>query len=349
MSEVNNKANARWYDANCAIYELFAQSLETIISRRVKEEKLIIHSLTHRVKDRDSFLEKCIRKNYSNPESQMMDLAGLRIIAYTIKDVETACRIIEEVFDIDEENSQNKALCLGTDKVGYLSHHYIVTLGKERASLPEYAGLCNLKAEIQIRTLLQHAWAEIEHDREYKFSGQLPTSISRRFHLAAANLESVDIEFQRLSDEIDLYKEQIKLDIKEGHLQGIQIDTVSLVEFMNSYFPELFAGKNLGYDDKDIIHELSQFDINSIEDLSALLTHELHSYITNYFHNHENIFDTNFAFLLRSMMIMTDANKYFKQAWKEEAWQCETRSTLKFWSGYGVSENIVCNYIQIID
>lgn len=78
---------------------------------------------------------------------------------------------MHDEFSIDEGNSGNKADMLETDKVGYLSVHYFLKLNNKRLALSEYKGYKGLKCEVQVRTLLQHAWAEIEHDRNYKFAG----------------------------------------------------------------------------------------------------------------------------------------------------------------------------------
>lgn len=344
---VNNIAFSKWYDANRAKYEYFGNSIEAILRRGIEDENLIIHSLNSRVKDKDSFLKKCARKKYSDPSSQMTDFVGLRVITYTTADVERACKIVEKLFEIDTSNSQNKADILGADRVGYLSHHFIVSLGSERDKLPEYSGLCNLKAEIQVRTILQHAWAEIEHDREYKFSGQLPDAIYRRFHLAAGNLEMIDIEFQRLSDEIDAYKESVKQSIETGNLKEIRINTVSLIEFLDNYFEEIASERSLD-DDQEIIRELLKFGINTIEDIGSLLTPDLLSYILSYYNNQREEAETSYTFLLRSIMIMTDAEKYFKNAWQSKSWSYETNATLDFWSKYGVDKELIHKYITII-
>lgn len=132
-----------------------------------------------------------------------MDLAGIRIIAYINSDVERISKIIEDEFEIDRENSVDKSKLLGIDQVGYQSVHYIAKLSKKRLELSEYEEYQDMVFEVQIRTILQHAWAEIEHDRNYKFNGVLPNNIKRKFYLTAGVLELIDREFEVLSKEID--------------------------------------------------------------------------------------------------------------------------------------------------
>ena len=47
--------------------------------------------------------------------------------------------------------------------------------------LPEMKLFSGIPFEIQVRTILQHAWAEFAHDRNYKFRGVLPDVIARRY------------------------------------------------------------------------------------------------------------------------------------------------------------------------
>jgi len=76
--------------------------------------------------------------------------------------------------------------------------------------LPEYTACKDCVFEIQIRTILQHTWAEIEHDKNYKYSGVLPDEIERRLNLLSAVLESADNEFNTISQEIDNYTKSVK-------------------------------------------------------------------------------------------------------------------------------------------
>jgi len=61
---------------------------------------------------------------------------------------------------------------------------------------PRDAGTCPLKAEIQVRTLLEHAYADIGHDLTYKTDVKVPDRVHRSFSALAAILESADHEFQ---------------------------------------------------------------------------------------------------------------------------------------------------------
>ncbi len=77
--------------------------------------------------------------------------------------------MLVDEFEIIEKSNKGATL-LQEERFGYQSIHYLVKLKGERARLAEYRNLKDGVVEIQIRTILQHAWAEIEHDIQYKSS-----------------------------------------------------------------------------------------------------------------------------------------------------------------------------------
>ena len=105
---------------------------------------------------------------------------------------------------------------LREERFGYQSEHYLVRLSNKRTALPEYNPHLGLVAEVQVRTILQHAWAEIEHDIQYKSSITIPNTIRRRFMALAGVLEIADREFQAIQDEDKLLKQQARTSVEEG-------------------------------------------------------------------------------------------------------------------------------------
>ncbi len=147
-------------------------------------------------------------------ESEIKDLAGARLIFYTNTDVDRflSSRLIPNNFDVQwdetrihhpiEENAQRR----------YQAIHYTVYLNQARTSLPEYAKFKGMRCEIQIQTILNHAWAETSHDILYKapgskgFGNKAMQSIEKRLmrimddYLLPAGYEfqKVQHDFQRL-------------------------------------------------------------------------------------------------------------------------------------------------------
>ena len=156
---------------------------------------------------------------------------GLRVITYFEDDVNKIAKMIEEEFEIDRANTIDKRQLLDPDRFGYLSLHYVISLGKERGKLTEYARFQGLKAEIQIRSILQHAWAEIEHDLGYKSSLAVPQHIRRNFSQLAGLLEIADQQFVNIRNNLKFYEEKVSEEIQKSS-KNIPIDLASLSVFI---------------------------------------------------------------------------------------------------------------------
>ena len=314
------KSAERWYDNNVEIYSKFSSEVAQIIEKILKSKNIPYHSITYRVKDRESYLNKCKKNKYLNPVEDIMDVSGIRIITYTNNDVKKICEIIEKEFEIDSNNSGNKMDKMDENMVGYLSVHYIAKLNNIRTKLTENSIYRDCKCEIQIRTLLQHAWAEIEHDKNYKFSGVLPKDIRRRFYLVSGVLEMMDREFDVLSEEIDKYSKIVKEKTKENDFD-IEIDTESLSQYMSSKFKNDNRIRNIV--DKSIIEELNAFGFKTIQDIDQKLTEEV---LKNLLHE---VDEDTYIGLLRDLMILLDVDKYFKTSYQYDWTGMERENVLR--------------------
>jgi hypothetical protein len=111
--------------------------------------------------------------------------------------------------------------------------HYLVNFDPNRLALPEYARHRDLVIEIQVRTILQHAWAEIQHDIEYKAIETIPTVIRRRFMALAGMLEIADREFQAISDEDRQVRAAALRDVELGDLAAVEVTQEALKAYLD--------------------------------------------------------------------------------------------------------------------
>lgn len=106
-------------------------------------------------------------------------------------------------------------------------------LKPSRTNLPEYGRFKGLTAEIQVRTILQHAWAEIEHDIQYKSVETIPVSIRRRFMALAGLLEIADREFQAVQDEDERLRQEARRAVQQGELARVEITPDALKAYLD--------------------------------------------------------------------------------------------------------------------
>ncbi|GAB6098144.1 hypothetical protein JCM16358_00230 [Halanaerocella petrolearia] len=313
----------KWYKENRGIYRDLAVKVESIIEDVLSSEDIFYHSLESRVKEIDSFKEKADKDKYDDPVNEITDLTGIRIIAYFEKDVYKICNIIKELFKIDYSNSEDKSDLLEADKMGYKSVHYIARFTNERTNLSDFKQFKDLFFEIQVKSILQHAWAEIEHDRNYKFKEDLPQHLQRRFYSLAGMLEMADREFNSLAKEVDNYKAKVRKLTKNGE-RGLRISKDSLNDYLleefdneikNNVLQPSFGKEDSGLN--NIIKELNKFGIYDLIELDSILPAKFHDNIKIEL---EGLPNANLIGLIRSMMIISDHRKYFEKVWEDESY-----------------------------
>ncbi|ELC8395424.1 GTP pyrophosphokinase [Clostridium perfringens] len=307
----------KWYSENEDLYKKLIEKCKSIIEDSINDKNITVNSISGRVKEKESYCEKASKEKYKNPIKEITDMAGIRIIAYVNSDVDRICKIIENEFDVDKENSVNKGELLGIDRVGYKSVHYVVKMTEDRTKLTEYNKFKDIRFEIQIRTLLQHAWSEIEHDRNYKFSGVLPEDIKREFALLSGTLELVDIHFENISKKIDNYSKEVAIKLGKNNLESLELNSESIIQYLKQVFANeinngILEPKFYGKDDV-IINELTKFGIKNIKDLKNLMKFKF---------NYTKDFKTTFIGALRDSMIKADYEKYFNEVYNN-GWSFE--------------------------
>jgi putative GTP pyrophosphokinase len=227
-------------------YADLASVIARVIEECLRKRGIKVQSVQHRAKNPSSFGRKAAipseedpdAPKYPEPLKQITDLAGVRIITYfpgTVKEID---KLLSEEFEVAERSDKGEEL-MEEERFGYQSIHYLVRVKAERAHLAEYDRFAKAVTEVQVRTILQDAWAEIEHDIQYKSSTAIPLEIRRRFMALAGLLEIADREFQAIQDEDRELTDSARDKVHAGDLGGVEITPSAL---------KLFLEKKLGSD-----------------------------------------------------------------------------------------------------
>ena len=164
---------------------------------------------------------------------------GIRIVCSYELDLEVVSGILKNNFDVHEDI--DKLHDLGVDRMGYHGNHYVVTLGS-RYSGTRYDGITQLKCEIQVRTILQDAWAIISHQLVYKNEHAIPTRLRRDLNNVASLLEIAQGVFDSVRDKRSSYIEEIQQKEQNPNqflAQAIDLDT--LLAYAEWKFPRTRA------------------------------------------------------------------------------------------------------------
>lgn len=203
-----------------------------------------------RVKDIDSAVGKITRKKYKNPIADMTDLVGARIVVLLSPDLRKLMAGIEASAEWENTLARDPSTEkeINPERFDYESVHYEVRSLSDRevngVLVPK--GLC---CEVQIRTLMQHAYAEVVHDNIYKSAWNVPSRAKRYVASSAALIDTADLLF---CETMSLLETESK---ERGELLG------QLTSFICSVLPVAS-----GFDTKFNIEVLATYEAEIPED-----------------------------------------------------------------------------------
>lgn len=212
-------------------YKKLEQDVEDIITTLLEVNQIKISNMTLRIKTEEALKNKILYKDKYNHIEEITDVLGCRIVVLFESDVDRIFDLINENFEIVEIVDKRKKHKVNHIEFGYTSLHLVVKFTDSRCQLIEYQKYLDVLFEIQLRTVLQHAWAEVEHGLGYKSFYEPPMEIKRKLNRLAANLEILDEEFEDIRYEIALYNSSIN---KSEKVLKTDINKDSLIAYVNN-------------------------------------------------------------------------------------------------------------------
>lgn len=303
-----------WYQENEELHQLLAKRAENVLQTALSNEAIRYSIIRSRVKTFESFIEKMERMKYAKPR-EMTDLVGIMVVRFIPSDTKMLSGIVEGKFNVDWENTKDSSKELAEDRVGYRGKNYVVTLKEESRNNGENKNLGEIPFEIQIKTLLDYAWGEIEHDRNYKTAEELPrnSDIPRRFKLISGTLEILDNEFERLSQETERYVDTISNKISKGEIGDIPISPLSLRKFLTLNFRAVPGFKAYFIAVDDVLDELASSGIRTLADFNAIIPQNFKEKFAKASKPKDIV---TFTTIIRCILIINDSGNYFSNAWK---------------------------------
>jgi ppGpp synthetase/RelA/SpoT-type nucleotidyltranferase len=245
--------------------------VKTLLQDMIREHLIKIYP-SFRIKDDKSYLFKALyrKKNYQNPIENIEDKIGTRIVVLKSDDIKVVQqRILEANFWVSKLTKNiNQEIEDKPNIFDYQSSHIIVRPLDSDENFPTEL-INSLTCEIQIRTLLQHAFAEVSHDSTYKGPYKNDKEILRRLAKAMALMEATDDYFcnifSMMSDEKRYYALYLTEVINLYSQFNKDFDNTQLNLFITDSIFDLLEVENIP------IQELEIFTTKHYKDLAKFI------------------------------------------------------------------------------
>jgi ppGpp synthetase/RelA/SpoT-type nucleotidyltranferase len=250
-------------------YEKLCEEVAYVLERAIRNKTVEYASVSFRPKTLGSFCEKVIRKAYKKPLEENTDFAGVRIVYLYASDRTKIESLIAREFAIIE--TIDKADKTDPERFGYGALHYLVKLKKKSSGI-RYDDLKDLVCEIQVRTILQDAWAIVAHHLNYKQESDVPLELRRKLNALSGLFETADSQFDLLKDDRIAYKKKVRELIKTDKIDVLEndINLDNLIAYLLGRFPD----RQLDDPESaaDLLVELKRHGYNKLKQLDDIVS-----------------------------------------------------------------------------
>lgn len=213
------------YRAHLPIFEKMKEIVQAQLSQCVHDNNLYVAAIELRIKKEKSLAGKLELKGHKYSSLRdITDILGARIITFYMDEVDKIAALVEKLFVVDWEESVDKRKALELDQFGYMSLHYICRIPVEIYYDPDCPEINEFRFELQMRTALQHVWANMNHDTGYKSGIEIPKEYLRNLNRIAGMLELADSQFSLIRKEINDYRRKVHELVADGNFDSVALD-----------------------------------------------------------------------------------------------------------------------------
>lgn len=230
------------------IYAEFADTVASILDAALKANGSVRVQVIQKRAKALSEVRKKLGDTLSEIETKVKDLAGVRIVVYSNSDSARLNQsgILSSNFEIVWERTKihYPRASDGADQSQFIGQNYVVRLKEGRAALPEYNRFAGLQCEVQVQTILDHAWSETAHDTIYKSpkldgvgASQMAKIKERMRDIQQKYLRRAGYEFQQVLNDFEhivsgqhLVDSDILAAIRDANDNNVRVDLLKQYE-----------------------------------------------------------------------------------------------------------------------
>ena len=222
------------YRSLLPVFGRLAEEIPQRLRSFLADSGIVVAAIEHRIKTETSLEGKLRQKGGKYADIRdVTDILGLRIITFYVDDVDKVASVLERLFEIDWENSVDKRKAHEIDSFGYLSLHYICRIPESAYTDPEHPEINKIRFEVQMRTALQHVWANMNHDTGYKSGVEVPPEYIRSLTRLAGILELADDEFSRIRRNLTDYRRKVEVLVRDGSFDEVSLNGDTMRSYLS--------------------------------------------------------------------------------------------------------------------
>ena len=213
------------YRTALPVFRKIREVVTVALGKAIDDNGIYVTALESRIKQEASLAGKLeLKGSKYGSLSDITDIFGARVITFYADEVDKIAALADKIFDVDWANSIDKRKMHELSSFGYNSLHYVCRIPKSLYEDPEMPQINEFRFELQMRTALQHVWANMYHDTGYKSGVEVPSDYLRNLNRLAGMLELADEQFSSIRTNINNYRRLVHQLVSSGRFDEVPLD-----------------------------------------------------------------------------------------------------------------------------
>jgi GTP pyrophosphokinase len=247
-------------------YERLKDEVLFALRDGIQKAGIKTHLVHGRVKGLSSLSAKVVNKEYNDPIEEVGDIVGVRVVVLFLSDLPRLDALIKDSFEV--LGAEDMVEDGDPASFGYMSVHYRARLSSAHQG-PRYNELKGIQFEVQTRTIVMDAWANVSHYLDYKGRSSIPDELRRDFFALSGLFYVADQHFEIFAQRALESQHRAEERLQGKSFEGVNIDLDTVSAYLSERFPEReHADRSVV---SEFVEEITRTGYEDLESLSKAL------------------------------------------------------------------------------